>query len=116
MESFYTELYFRTLVKERIEYLLDHFSPSPNVQDIHGLTVLHHIASVKLPSAEQEQLVPTAKLLLTSGADVNIKDYAARTPLFQATKSENIPLMNFFISKGGQRQEFFKFKALKLLN
>ena len=88
------------LVSERIEYLLDHFSPSPNVQDIHGLTVLHHIASVKLPKERQEDLVPTAKLLLNGGADVNIKDYAARTPLFQATKSENIPLINFFITKG----------------
>mgnify|MGYP000729360740 CR=1 FL=1 len=93
------------LVSERIEYLLDHFSPSPNVQDIHGLTVLHHIASVRLGKDKQEQLIPIAKLLINSGADLNVKDYAARTPLFQATKSDNIPLINFFITKGASCPE-----------
>ena len=93
------------IVNERIEYLLDHFCPGPNVQDIHGLTVLHHISSVKLPTENQEELIATTKLLIASGADVNIKDYAARTSLFQATKSENIPLINFLVSKGAQCPE-----------
>ena len=63
-------------VNERISYLLDHFSPSPNVQDIHGLTVIHHLASSKLSDTEQTDIVQTAKLLLNGGADLNMKDYA----------------------------------------
>ena len=88
------------LVTERIEYLIEHFSPNPNVQDIHGLTVMHHISTVKLSKENQVKLIDTAKILSGAGVDVNIKDFAARTAIFQATKSENIPLIDFLISKG----------------
>ena len=94
-----------SLVHERIEYLIDHFSPNPNVQDIHGLTVMHHISSVKLSKENQEKLIPTVKLLTSAGVDVNTKDFASRTAIFQATKAENIPLMDFLISKGCGRNK-----------
>ena len=58
------------------------------------------MSSVKLSKENQEKLIPTVKLLTSAGVDVNTKDFASRTAIFQATKAENIPLMDFLISKG----------------
>ena len=94
-----------TKVEERISYLLDHFSPSPNVQDIHGLTVIHHLASTVLPESSQVEIIPTAKLLQNRGADLNMKDYGSRTPLYMAVKSGNLVLVRFLLEKGSNCPE-----------
>ena len=92
-------------INERISYLIEHFSPSTTFQDIHGLTVLHHLALLELPENTQADVVATAKLLLNGGADMNIKDYASRTALFHAVKSSNLPLVKFLLDKGAQCPE-----------
>merc|ERR1719462_807896 len=66
---------------------------------------MHHISTVKLSKENQVKLIDTAKILSGAGVDVNIKDFAARTAIFQATKSENIPLIDFLISKGASCPE-----------
>ena len=92
-------------INERISYLVEHFSPSATVQDIHGFTVVHHLAQLELNEQAQVALVATAKLLIDGGADLNIKDYASRTALFHAVKNANLPLVQFFLEKGAQCPE-----------
>ena len=100
-----------TKVNERISYLLDHFSPSPNVQDIHGLTVIHHLASSKLSDTEQADLVTTAKLLLNGGADLNMKDYAKAIEYLNEFSSEDDVLGP--ISRGGIGDAFVQLEQLE---
>ncbi|CAG5106021.1 Oidioi.mRNA.OKI2018_I69.chr1.g2646.t1.cds [Oikopleura dioica] len=82
-------------VLERINYILQHFTSSMDHQDIHGYTVLHHLATIK--TDKTDALLEAAKLFTSHGCDVNIRDFNHRSCLFHAAKAQNIELLQMFI-------------------
>ena len=82
-------------VLERINYILQHFTSSMDHQDIHGFTVLHHLAQIKTENTDA--LIQAAKLFTSNGCDVNTRDFNHRSCLYHAAKADNIELLQMLV-------------------
>ena len=94
-----------------VDFLLRH-GADPNAKDIGGNTPLHisafegHPATIILPlelgsrSEEPETYMRIAKLLIKSGADVNMKNNGGRTPLHAAVLQNRIDIVRLLLESG----------------
>jgi cytohesin len=94
-----------------VDFLLRH-GADPNAKDIGGYTPLHisafegHPATIILPlelgdsSEEPETYMRIAKLLIKSGADVNMKNNGGRTPLHAAVLRNRIDIVRLLLESG----------------
>lgn len=90
---------------ETVRYLIGQKQLDVNAKDAHGSTPLHLLAI--LPAAEddgiktpEERLVPTAMVLVTNGARVDVTDGWGRTPLSYAAEKGHVALCAYLLKQG----------------
>lgn len=80
----------------QVRFLL-RLGASPNAQDRHGATPLHGIAGLRTgpnwPRHEEDNLLSIAKVLIDSGADVNVRSKLGFVPLHQTSRPRLVQLL-----------------------